>query len=271
MKRVGSWAVLFGAFAGGCAAGSADSALEQDGGSGVNASDALAPGDDGNPPEAAATNDASTSDGAEHDAGMEPKDASILDAGIDSDPPFDSAPGWDAPPSPDATPPFDATPPPVDLARSGTAYTWQSMTSKTADTGKLPAPALNDGSLSTQVNIDSSSGDVANAWEGAGVIFGSPVTVASVTFVQGKTGTSSGDGWFEANFGLQTSADGTTWTDCAWSATPAYAYSSAVSGKSFTFTGAAISGLRGVRVVGQVNTAGSSWWEAADEVIVFGP
>ena len=91
-----------------------------------------------------------------------------------------------------------------------------------------------------------------------------------MTFVQGKTATSS-DGWFQANFGLQFSTDGTTWTDSGWNAAPTYAYSSAVSGKTYVFSGAQVSGIKGVRVVGQVNTSGGkSYWEAVNEVEVYG-
>jgi hypothetical protein len=144
------------------------------------------------------------------------------------------------------------------------------MTSASADTGRLAAPAVNDDSVATQVNIDSSSGDQANAWEGAGVVFTNARLVTSATFVQGTT-VSGGDGWFEANFTLQITTNGSSWTDAGWSSTPAYAYSSAVSGKTYVFTGSApLTGVRGVRVVGQVNTVGDSWWAAVKELIVLG-
>ncbi|HEY2517395.1 MAG TPA: hypothetical protein VGI39_41265 [Polyangiaceae bacterium] len=265
MKRGRSWAILFGACAAGCATGSTDGALDDDGGVTQTSDAGTSDPEGGSPAEAAA-------DDAGYKGGAKVPDASIVDGASDSGLQSDAAFPLDAAPPGDAGPAGDANPPPVDLARAATAYTWQSMLSATADTGKLAAPALNDGSLSTQVNIDSSSGDVANAWEGAGVVFANPVTVATVIFAQGKTGgSSSGDGWFEANFGLQVSMDGSSWADSGWSANPPYAYSSAVSDKSFTFTGTALPGIRGVRLVGQVNTVGSSWWEAANEVTVFGP
>jgi hypothetical protein len=157
----------------------------------------------------------------------------------------------------------------TNIAPNGTGYTWQSMTTSAVDTGKTAAPAVNDGSLSTQVNIDSSSGDKANAWEGAGVTFSSGRAVSGVSFVQGATAT-GGDGWFEANFKLQLSNDGTTWMDSGWSVTPAYSYSSAVSGKTYAFHGAQAAGIKGARVVGQVNTTGNSWWAAVKEVEVYG-
>jgi hypothetical protein len=276
MKWVLSCAILLGANAEACATGSGDPSVEEDGGTGAieasaNEASANEASDDGYPgaaqeggaAEASASDSALPGDASGNAPDAESPDAEAGDAGPDPQ---------------DATPPFDANPPdgaeggPVDVARAGTGYTWQSMTSATADTGRLAAPALNDGSPSTQVNIDSSSGDKANAWEAAGVVFASPLTVASVSFVQGTTGSStSGDGWFEANFGLEVSTDGTSWSAQAWSSAPAYGYSSGVSGKTFTFSGAPLSGVRGVRVVGQVNTAGKSWWAAANEVMVFGP
>jgi hypothetical protein len=143
------------------------------------------------------------------------------------------------------------------------------MTSSSADSGKSAAAGINDGDTSTQVDIDSSSGDRANAWEGAGVTFSGGRTVVGVAFVQGTTA-SGGDGWFEANLKLQFSTDGTAWTDSGWGVTPAYGYSAGVSGKTYTFSGARAAGLLGVRVVGQVNTIGNSWWEAVKEVEVFG-
>jgi hypothetical protein len=143
------------------------------------------------------------------------------------------------------------------------------MASSSADTGRNAAAAVNDGNPSTQVNIDSSAGDRTNAWEGAGVVFSSGRTVVSVGFVQGTT-VSGGDGWFEANFKLQFSMDGTTWMDSGWGVTPAYGYSSAVSDRTYTFSGAQQTAIEGVRVVGQVNTVGNSWWEAVKEVEVFG-
>ena len=258
--------------AGGCAAGSHaaddDSASEVDAGedaalstheasTGPNAHDALANGDawgggEGASPDA--NDDASTP----LDASPPGNDDAQIDANDDA-----SAPPVDA---------SDDSPGSTNIAPTGVGYTWQSMTSATANTGRLTAPVVNDNSLSTQANIDSSTGDDTNAWEAAGVIFASAQSVSAVTFVQGATGSASaGDGWFEASFALQLSTDGSSWSTSAWSASPPYAYSSAVSGKAYVFSGTPVTGIVGVRVVGQVNTAGKSWWAAAKEVMVFPP
>jgi hypothetical protein len=162
----------------------------------------------------------------------------------------------------------DGGPTATNIAPAGTGYTWQSMTSASANTGRTAAPAVNDGSPATQANIDSSTGDKANAWEAAGVTFPTGHTVVSVRFVQGTT--VSSDGWFEANLGMEVSTDGSTWTAPGWTFSPAYAYSNAVSGKTYTFSGLQLTGIEGVRIVGQVNTTGNSWWAAVSEVMVFG-
>jgi hypothetical protein len=221
--------------------------------------------------------DASGPDSSGIDSGVAPEDTGApADVTVPADvtgPGDDGGPGdapseGDAPSSHDAPSEPDA-PASTDLAPTGTGYTWQSMTSSSADTGKKAAPAVNDGNASTEVDIDSSTGDSTNAWEGAGVVFTSAHGIASVTFVQGKT-TTGGDGWFEASLKLQFSTDGTTWMDSGWSCAPAYSYTTAVGGKSFVFSGTAASGIKGVRVVGQVNTVGNSWWAAIGEVEVFG-
>jgi hypothetical protein len=237
---------------------------------GLPAGDGGRPARDAAPPDGASPVQSSPDDdtGAPllDDAGS-PEDApAAADAGEATDAIAPDASLSDAPLS-------DATAADADVAPTGTGYTWQSMTSATANTGRLAAPAVNDGSLVTQVDIDNSSGDDANAWEAGGVVFPSAIDVASVVFVQGTTGSqSTGDGWFEANFGLQFSPDGTAWAAASgWSVSPNYAYSSGVSGKTFTFSGVAVSGVRGVRVVGQVNTVGKSWWEAVNEVMVYEP
>jgi hypothetical protein len=267
MRWVLVGSILFLAIVASCAAGSADPPVGLPVTGGDAATEDQASGKAATPADGASQDASATADGPPPDAttiaDTSPDDATSADATMLDG----NAEVFDAPPDDG---PLDATA--TDLARSAIAYTWQSMTSATADTGKMAAPALNDGSLTTQVNIDSSAGDKANAWEGAGVIFASAQTVASAAFVQGTTGTASaGDGWFEANFGLQFSSDGTTWTAVGWNASPPYAYSSAVSGKKFSFSGPAVTGVRGVRVVGQVNTVGQSWWAAANEILVFGP
>src|SRR5437763_12119807 len=126
------------------------------------------------------------------------------------------------------------------------------MTAGTANTGKVAHTGLNDNNLTTDVDIDA-AGDAINAWEAAGVTWSTARTISSAKFING-TVTTGGDGFLTANCKLQFSADGTTWVDSGWTISPAYPNSSAASGQTYTFTGAAVSGKLGARVVGQVRT-----------------
>jgi hypothetical protein len=159
------------------------------------------------------------------------------------------------------------------LALSGTAYRWYSMVSATDTTNQTAAPGLNDNDLTTDVRLGPTPNDIANAYEGAGVLWSSPQSLIRVTFTNGSRDPVGGDGVFDANFQLQSTTDGTTWTVVTgWSLSPAYAYDSAsAAGVTYTFSGPAISAL-GVRVVGQVHTsqsAPSSWWDNATEIQAF--
>ena len=54
---------------------------------------------------------------------------------------------------------------------------------------------------------------------------------------------------------LQTTTNGTTWVASSWTISPTYSYTNTTAGITYTFTGALV---RGVRVVGLVNTSASS-------------
>src|SRR6185295_9347705 len=104
------------------------------------------------------------------------------------------------------------------IALSGTAYGWSRMTSSTANTGKVARSGINDDNLTTDVDLQP-DGERPGAWEAAGVIWKSPVTVTSVDFINGKI-TRDGDGFLTANCMLQFSKDGTTWTNSGWTLSP---------------------------------------------------
>jgi hypothetical protein len=76
-----------------------------------------------------------------------------------------------------------------------------------------------------------------------------------------------GNGYFQANTKLQFSADGTTWTDSGWAISPAYPHNSSAWNKTYSFTGTAKTGVKGVRVVGQL---GDSWSGSVKEVQAIG-
>ncbi|OZJ01666.1 hypothetical protein BZG36_05673, partial [Bifiguratus adelaidae] len=141
---------------------------------------------------------------------------------------------------------FIAAPANTNIAPSGTAYGWSGMTSATVNTGRVALPGLNDNNLTTNVDIQP-AGDNVGAWEAAGVIWTSAKTISSAKFINGDV-TSSGDGFLTANCTLHASA----------------------SGRTYTFSGAAVSGKLGARVVGQVRTADTSYHWIVKEVIFIG-
>lgn len=156
----------------------------------------------------------------------------------------------------------------TNLAPSGTAYGWKANTSATANTNKTALPGLNDNNVTTNVDLNS-AGDAANAWEAAGVTWTSAKTITSANFTNGDI-TSGGDGFLTASLQLQFSTDGTTWTNSGWTVSPTYPYSSAAGGVKYTFSGTAVSNVRGARVVGQVRTADTSYHWIVKEVQFIG-
>jgi hypothetical protein len=167
------------------------------------------------------------------------------------------------------------------LALKGTAYRWSANRTATANTNRVTEPKLNDDSTAADVNLAGSGWDpIDDAWEAAGVILARAATVTGVVFVNGSFtkqtigGTTySGDGTFDANFHLQVSTDGTTWTDAVgWSVSPAYPYDESAANRSYLFSGKA-TGVLGVRVTGQVRLGGSldvSWNATSREVQAWG-
>jgi Fungal chitosanase of glycosyl hydrolase group 75/Fibronectin type III domain len=155
----------------------------------------------------------------------------------------------------------------TNIAPTGTGYTWSKDIGATSNNNRVAAPGINDNNLTHDVDVQP-DGDNVDAWEAAGVVFSRPQTISSVGFING-TVTSEGDGFLEANISLQVSTDGTTWTESGWSISPAYPYSSSASGSNYTFTGAALSGVVGVRVSGQVRTRDESYHWIVKEVQIF--
>src|SRR5262249_36576508 len=141
------------------------------------------------------------------------------------------------------------------IAPNGTAYRWFGMTSSTGNTNRTGDPRLNDNDLNTDVTLTGGNDDIANAYEAAGVIWSSAQTVNKVTFTNGSFNSSTYDGVFDNNCGLQVTSDCVTWTTArGWLLSPSYPYDvPAAAGVTYTFTGPAVSVL-GVRAVGQVHS-----------------
>jgi len=149
----------------------------------------------------------------------------------------------------------------------GTGYTWSLNTIATSNNNRVDNPRVNDNNVDHNVDIQP-NGDNLRAWEAAGVVFPSTQTISSVSFINGVV-TSEGDGYLEANISLQVSTDGATWAPSGWSISPPYPYASQASGKTYTFMGATISGIRGARVTGQVRTKDGSYHWIVKQVEIF--
>ena len=155
------------------------------------------------------------------------------------------------------------------IKETGTAYRWYGNAISTSNSNNVEAPGLNDSNLTTDVSLAGGSEETfANAYEAAGLIFSSAKTITKVEFVNGTfAGIVNGvmdDGCFDEDFKLQTTVDGSTWTDVSgWTVSPAYEYwSTSVSGATFTFTSSTADVL-GIRVTGKVRTSESTGsWEA---------
>jgi len=162
------------------------------------------------------------------------------------------------PPTATTTP--TSTPVPVNLATQGTGYRWSAMTSNTADATKTAAAGLNGGNTATDVDLNTAD-EASNCWEAAGVIFTNTQTIGTVKFVNGTFNITSGiaRGTFAANLAMQYTLNGTTWQMATgWTLAPSYSYTNTAGGVQFAFTGAPIASVKGVRVVGQLTTTGSS-------------
>ncbi len=156
----------------------------------------------------------------------------------------------------------------TNIAPNGTAYGWNANTSATANTNKSAQPGLNDNNLTNNVDIDS-AGDAVNAWEAAGVTWTTTKTISSADFINGDI-TTGGDGYLTASLALQFTTDGSTWTNSGWTVSPAYPYSSSAGGQTYTFSGTAVSGVLGARLVGQVRTTDTSYHWIVKEVQFIG-
>lgn len=154
------------------------------------------------------------------------------------------------------------------IAPFGTAYGWSKMTSSTANTGRVARPGLNDNDLTTNIDIEP-NGDRIGAWEAAGIVWPQAVSINTVDFINGNV-TRDGDGFLTANCTLQFSTNGTTWTNSGWTINPPYPNSASAGGKTYTFSGPAISGVVGARIVGQVRTKDTSYHWIVKEVRVMG-
>ncbi|MCF2491603.1 Ig-like domain-containing protein [Dyadobacter sp. CY347] len=156
------------------------------------------------------------------------------------------------------------------IAGSGTAYIWSDIpsASSTSDATKTANTAINNGNTSVDVVLNDVSAD--GNWQAAGIVWAANQSnVASVKFFNGVCAALADNGVFSANIKLQSSSNGTTWADVSgWTVSPAYPYSTAASNQTYTFSGAALNNIRGLRVIGKVRT-NDSWSIKVKEVEVY--
>jgi len=154
-----------------------------------------------------------------------------------------------------------------DIAPLGIGHVWTGMGSATANTGEVATTAINNGNTTISVTLNPNGEGGAAKWEAAGVTWTTAHTISSVTYINGAID-SFGNGYFQSGLSMQYTTNGTTWIASDWTSTPAYPDSEAAALKSYTFTGTAIGGVKGVRVAGQTGT--SSWSGSATEVQAAG-
>src|SRR5439155_19598797 len=123
----------------------------------------------------------------------------------------------------------------TNMSPSATGYTWSRNRTSTSDANRSAADGINAGDLSAGVNVNPRGEGGSAMWEAAGVVWSSPKTLGSVTFVNGTIDRYH-NGYFESNCKLQLTTDGSTWVDSSWTLAPSYPGSASAGGESYTFT-----------------------------------
>jgi chitodextrinase len=158
----------------------------------------------------------------------------------------------------------------TNVAPNGTAYDWHSNTTATSNANRVAMPGLNDGNTTTDNDLAGAQGwqdNTQNAYEAGGVIWSTAQRISSVAFINGSWNGS--DGSYCANMTMQTTTDGSTWTQSGWSFSPSYTYNGSDAGTTFTFSGSAVSVL-GVRVSGEVHCGTNRpYFENMTEVMAY--
>jgi len=158
----------------------------------------------------------------------------------------------------------------TNIATTGTGKIWQNLTAATGNTGATTKTGIKDGVLTTDVIFTDVT--VAGYWQAAGIVWTTAQSgITSIRYYNGahlNNGTDNGS--FTANMKVQSSTNGTTWVDVAgWTCSPVYPYNTTASNQIYTLSGAAISNVKGIRVVGQVRTNNISWSIKVKEFEVY--
>jgi uncharacterized protein YjdB len=146
----------------------------------------------------------------------------------------------------------------TNLAPLGNAYGWLDLSSSATDDTKIVYNGLNDNILTDDVVYPDAS--AAGNWQAAGIVWATPQNnITSVKFYNGVCNQLAENGVFSADIRIQSTVNGTTWTDISgWTCLPVYPYSAAASNVIYTFSGNSIGNVMGIRIIGQVET-NDSW------------
>ena len=90
------------------------------------------------------------------------------------------------------------------------------------------------------------------------MIFTATQTIGTVKFINGSFNVGPVQGVFASGLTLQYTTNGTTWLTSTWTVSPAYSYTNTAALQTFSFTGAPISSVKGVRVVDKLSTSASA-------------
>lgn len=128
------------------------------------------------------------------------------------------------------------------------------MTTYNINSVKTAATGLNDGNLTTDVDLGNGTNEAANNYEGAGVTWVGAQNVGTFKFINGSW---DGNGSFATDMRIQKLAsNGVTWTDITtWTLSPSYSYTNTTANITYTFTGAPVQAW-GMRVVGKLTITG---------------
>jgi len=158
----------------------------------------------------------------------------------------------------------------TNIAPTGTGKIWQNLSTAMDNTGAVTSTGVNDGNLSSDIVFTDAS---SQYWQAAGATWTTAQSnITSVSFYNGTYNTGTSNGYYEATMKVQSSADGTTWTDVSgWTIAPACPYSSACSNQLYTISGTGLNNVKGIRVAGQVHLSATSgsWAVSVKEVQVM--
>jgi chitodextrinase len=161
----------------------------------------------------------------------------------------------------------------------GVGHRWFGNLVSTSNNNKTLEARFTDGSfIHTNSNIWlkgglSYSGEIANGYEAAGLIFASTTTINRFEYTNGSYTGGSDDGAFTDDIKIQISSDGVVWSDAAnWNVTPAYVFGSpSIGGNKFIFSSSIDVQVKGIRLSGKVRTCttGCSFEASAREVRAY--